>query len=168
MLKISFWSIKRSQKELSWSWMPLHSTRPWESTRDCSSAQAAKWNNWWVMGSALYFFCFCKIKERMPSLQAYFYYYNLLSHMLLSLVVLCKAVWGIKLQSNFLFFIFSSSFSQTPLKEQQGPEQGTTDILEQMGSKDVATELTNYDWELFTAMHEVRKCTPDYTPHVGS
>lgn len=42
-----------------------------------------------------------------------------------------------------------------PLKEQQGPERGTTDILEQMGSKDIATELTNYDWELFTAMHEV-------------
>lgn len=43
-----------------------------------------------------------------------------------------------------------------PLKEQQGPEQGTSDVLEQMGSKDVATELTNYDWELFTAMHEVQ------------
>uniref|UniRef100_A0A8C4F644 Rap guanine nucleotide exchange factor (GEF) 3 n=1 Tax=Dicentrarchus labrax TaxID=13489 RepID=A0A8C4F644_DICLA len=43
----------------------------------------------------------------------------------------------------------------TPLKEQQGPERGTTDILEQMGSKDIANELTNYDWELFTAMHEV-------------
>uniref|UniRef100_A0A7N6AH98 Rap guanine nucleotide exchange factor (GEF) 3 n=1 Tax=Anabas testudineus TaxID=64144 RepID=A0A7N6AH98_ANATE len=42
-----------------------------------------------------------------------------------------------------------------PLTEQQGPEQGTTDILEQMGSKDIANELTNYDWELFTAMHEV-------------
>lgn len=24
-----------------------------------------------------------------------------------------------------------------------------------MGSKDIATELTNYDWELFAAMHEV-------------
>uniref|UniRef100_A0A669EP90 Rap guanine nucleotide exchange factor 3 n=1 Tax=Oreochromis niloticus TaxID=8128 RepID=A0A669EP90_ORENI len=43
----------------------------------------------------------------------------------------------------------------TPLKEQQGPEQGTTDVLEQMSSKDIASELTNYDWELFTAMHEV-------------
>lgn len=42
-----------------------------------------------------------------------------------------------------------------PLKEQQGPERGTTDLLEQMGSKDIANELTNYDWELFTAMHEV-------------
>lgn len=39
--------------------------------------------------------------------------------------------------------------------EQQGPEQGTIDILEQMGSKDIAIELANYDWELFTAMHEV-------------
>ncbi len=42
-----------------------------------------------------------------------------------------------------------------PLKEQQGPERGTIDILEQMGSKDIASELTNYDWELFNAMHEV-------------
>uniref|UniRef100_A0A8D0AK75 Rap guanine nucleotide exchange factor 3 n=1 Tax=Sander lucioperca TaxID=283035 RepID=A0A8D0AK75_SANLU len=39
--------------------------------------------------------------------------------------------------------------------EQLGPERGTTDILEQMCSKDIANELTNYDWELFTAMHEV-------------
>lgn len=48
---------------------------------------------------------------------------------------------------------------QTPLKEQQGPERGTTDVLEQMSSKDIATELTNYDWELFTAMHEVAQFT---------
>lgn len=46
-------------------------------------------------------------------------------------------------------------FSKVPLKEQQGPERGTADILGQMGSKDIATELTNYDWELFGAMHEV-------------
>lgn len=49
---------------------------------------------------------------------------------------------------------FSSKF---PPKEQQGPERGTADILEQMSSKDIATELTNYDWELFTAVHEVRR-----------
>uniref|UniRef100_A0A3Q3WVZ8 Uncharacterized protein n=1 Tax=Mola mola TaxID=94237 RepID=A0A3Q3WVZ8_MOLML len=55
-----------------------------------------------------------------------------------------------------LFICTSSQAEQlAPLKEQQGPETGTTDILEQMGSKDIATELTNYDWELFTAMHEV-------------
>ncbi|XP_031701758.1 rap guanine nucleotide exchange factor 3 isoform X1 [Anarrhichthys ocellatus] len=55
-----------------------------------------------------------------------------------------------------LFVCTSSQVEQLmPLKEQQGPERGTTDILEQMGSKDIANELTNYDWELFTAMHEV-------------
>ncbi|XP_040916459.1 rap guanine nucleotide exchange factor 3 isoform X2 [Toxotes jaculatrix] len=55
-----------------------------------------------------------------------------------------------------LFICTSSQVEQlTPLKEQQGPEQGTSDVLEQMGSKDIANELTNYDWELFTAMHEV-------------
>ncbi|XP_062314910.1 rap guanine nucleotide exchange factor 3 isoform X1 [Osmerus eperlanus] len=43
----------------------------------------------------------------------------------------------------------------TPLKEQLGPEKGTMDKLEQMCSKDIASQLTNYDWELFTAMHEV-------------
>uniref|UniRef100_A0A673CRJ2 Rap guanine nucleotide exchange factor (GEF) 3 n=1 Tax=Sphaeramia orbicularis TaxID=375764 RepID=A0A673CRJ2_9TELE len=55
-----------------------------------------------------------------------------------------------------LFICTSSQVEQlTPLKEQQGPEQGTTEILEQMSSKDIANELTSYDWELFTAMHEV-------------
>ncbi|MEQ2309284.1 hypothetical protein AMECASPLE_037040 [Ameca splendens] len=55
-----------------------------------------------------------------------------------------------------LFICTSSEVEQLrPLKEQQGPEQGTTDLIEQMSSKDIATELTNYDWELFTAMHEV-------------
>ncbi|KAM4562610.1 rap guanine nucleotide exchange factor 3 isoform 2-T3 [Odontesthes bonariensis] len=55
-----------------------------------------------------------------------------------------------------LFICTSREVEQLrPLKEQQGPEQGTTDVLEQMSSKDIANELTNYDWELFTAMHEV-------------
>ncbi|XP_022053824.2 rap guanine nucleotide exchange factor 3 [Acanthochromis polyacanthus] len=55
-----------------------------------------------------------------------------------------------------LFICTSSQVEQlVPLKEQQGPERGTTDILEQMSSKDLANELTKYDWELFTAMHEV-------------
>uniref|UniRef100_A0AAR2J510 Rap guanine nucleotide exchange factor (GEF) 3 n=1 Tax=Pygocentrus nattereri TaxID=42514 RepID=A0AAR2J510_PYGNA len=47
------------------------------------------------------------------------------------------------------------SCSRMPLKEQLGPEQNTMDTLEQMCSKDIASQLTNYDWELFTAMHEV-------------
>ncbi|CAJ1084561.1 rap guanine nucleotide exchange factor 3 isoform X1 [Xyrichtys novacula] len=58
---------------------------------------------------------------------------------------------------NERLFICTSSQVEhlEPLKEQQGPEQGSTDILEQMCSKDIANELTNYDWELFTAVHEV-------------
>uniref|UniRef100_A0A8D0AFD2 Rap guanine nucleotide exchange factor 3 n=1 Tax=Sander lucioperca TaxID=283035 RepID=A0A8D0AFD2_SANLU len=56
-----------------------------------------------------------------------------------------------------LFICTSSQVEQLmPLAEQQGPERGTTDILEQMCSKDIANELTNYDWELFTAMHEIK------------
>ncbi|XP_037539736.1 rap guanine nucleotide exchange factor 3 [Nematolebias whitei] len=55
-----------------------------------------------------------------------------------------------------LFICTSSEVEQLrPLKEQQGPERGTADLIEQMSSKDIAIELTNYDWELFTAMHEV-------------
>uniref|UniRef100_A0A674BEI4 Rap guanine nucleotide exchange factor 3 n=1 Tax=Salmo trutta TaxID=8032 RepID=A0A674BEI4_SALTR len=53
-----------------------------------------------------------------------------------------------------LFFLFPCHL-ETPLKEQQGPDQSTIDTLEQMCSKDIASQLTNYDWELFTAMHEV-------------
>ncbi|XP_026864272.1 rap guanine nucleotide exchange factor 3 isoform X2 [Electrophorus electricus] len=55
-----------------------------------------------------------------------------------------------------LFLCTASQVQElVPLKEQLGPEQSTTDALEQMCSKDIATQLTNYDWELFTAMHEV-------------
>uniref|UniRef100_A0A3B4TDA2 Rap guanine nucleotide exchange factor 3 n=1 Tax=Seriola dumerili TaxID=41447 RepID=A0A3B4TDA2_SERDU len=50
--------------------------------------------------------------------------------------------------------LFICTSEQVEQLEQQGPERGTTDVLEQMGSKDLANELTNYDWELFTAMHE--------------
>lgn len=58
--------------------------------------------------------------------------------------------------SERLFICTSSQVDQlTPLKEQLGPEQGTSEILEQMSSKDIANELTSYDWELFTTMHEV-------------
>ncbi|XP_051961271.1 rap guanine nucleotide exchange factor 3-like isoform X2 [Xyrauchen texanus] len=55
-----------------------------------------------------------------------------------------------------LFLCSASQVEQlTPLKEQLGPEKNTMDTLEQMGFKDIASQLTSYDWELFTAMHEV-------------
>ncbi|XP_017342050.1 rap guanine nucleotide exchange factor 3 [Ictalurus punctatus] len=54
-----------------------------------------------------------------------------------------------------LFLCTASQVEQlTPLKEQLGPEQSTIDFLEQMCSKDIASHLTNYDWELFMSMHE--------------
>uniref|UniRef100_A0A3Q4GCH5 Rap guanine nucleotide exchange factor (GEF) 3 n=1 Tax=Neolamprologus brichardi TaxID=32507 RepID=A0A3Q4GCH5_NEOBR len=52
--------------------------------------------------------------------------------------------------------LFICTISEVEQLEQQGPEQGTADVLEQMSSKDIASELTNYDWELFTAMHELQ------------
>lgn len=55
-----------------------------------------------------------------------------------------------------LFICTSGQVEQLrPLKEQLGPEEGTADVLEQMSSKDIANELISYDWEIFTAMHEV-------------
>ncbi|XP_057686363.1 rap guanine nucleotide exchange factor 3 isoform X1 [Corythoichthys intestinalis] len=58
---------------------------------------------------------------------------------------------------NERLFICSSGQVEklTPLKEQQGPEQTGANTLQHMCSKDIASELTNYDWELFTAMHEL-------------
>ncbi|KAL2104037.1 hypothetical protein ACEWY4_000905 [Coilia grayii] len=54
--------------------------------------------------------------------------------------------------------LFLCSASQvdklTPLKEQLGPELNSMDTLEQMCAKDIASQLTSYDWELFTTMHE--------------
>uniref|UniRef100_A0AAY4CIK8 Rap guanine nucleotide exchange factor (GEF) 3 n=1 Tax=Denticeps clupeoides TaxID=299321 RepID=A0AAY4CIK8_9TELE len=55
-----------------------------------------------------------------------------------------------------LFLCSASQMDQlTPLREQLGPEQNTINTLEQICSKDIASQLTSYDWELFTAMHEV-------------
>ncbi|XP_026092708.1 rap guanine nucleotide exchange factor 3-like isoform X3 [Carassius auratus] len=55
-----------------------------------------------------------------------------------------------------LFLCSASQVEQlTPVKEQLGPEKSTMDSLEQMCSKDMASQHTSYDWELFTAMHEV-------------
>ncbi|KAF5894082.1 rap guanine nucleotide exchange factor 3-like isoform X2, partial [Clarias magur] len=54
-----------------------------------------------------------------------------------------------------LFLCTASQVEQlTPLNEQLGPERSTVDFLEQICSKEIASHLTNYDWELFMAMHE--------------
>ena len=44
---------------------------------------------------------------------------------------------------------------QTPLPEQEGPDTGTAALLEMMSSREIAYQLTLFDWELFSCLHEV-------------
>ncbi|XP_074856759.1 rap guanine nucleotide exchange factor 4 isoform X3 [Carettochelys insculpta] len=45
--------------------------------------------------------------------------------------------------------------SLTPLPEQEGPSTGTVGTFELMSSKDLAYQMTIYDWELFNCVHEL-------------
>ncbi|XP_057219643.1 rap guanine nucleotide exchange factor 4 isoform X3 [Malurus melanocephalus] len=45
--------------------------------------------------------------------------------------------------------------SLTPLPEQEGPSTGTVGTFELMSSKDLAHQMTIYDWELFNCVHEL-------------
>ncbi|KAL0626232.1 Rap guanine nucleotide exchange factor 4, partial [Plecturocebus cupreus] len=45
-------------------------------------------------------------------------------------------------------------FCNTPLPEQEGPTVGTVGTFELMSSKDLAYQMTIYDWELFNCVHE--------------
>ncbi|XP_066520463.1 rap guanine nucleotide exchange factor 4-like isoform X2 [Hoplias malabaricus] len=44
--------------------------------------------------------------------------------------------------------------SLTPLPEQEGPSTGSMSSFELMSSKDLAFQMTLYDWELFSCVHE--------------
>ncbi|KAB5577133.1 hypothetical protein PHYPO_G00206430 [Pangasianodon hypophthalmus] len=44
--------------------------------------------------------------------------------------------------------------SLTPLPEQEGPSAGSMSTLELMSSKEVAYQMTLYEWELFNCVHE--------------
>ncbi|XP_078119800.1 rap guanine nucleotide exchange factor 4-like isoform X1 [Sander vitreus] len=44
--------------------------------------------------------------------------------------------------------------SLTPLPDQEGPSAGSMSTFELMSSKDLAYQMTMYDWELFSCMHE--------------
>ncbi|XP_013781749.1 rap guanine nucleotide exchange factor 4-like isoform X2 [Limulus polyphemus] len=44
--------------------------------------------------------------------------------------------------------------SLRPLPEQEGPSEGTGDVLETFSSHDLAHQMSLYDWELFTVVHE--------------
>uniref|UniRef100_A0A8C4KR28 Rap guanine nucleotide exchange factor 4 n=1 Tax=Dromaius novaehollandiae TaxID=8790 RepID=A0A8C4KR28_DRONO len=45
--------------------------------------------------------------------------------------------------------------SLAPLPEQEGPSTGTVGTFELMSSKDLAYQMTIYDWELFNCVHEL-------------
>ncbi|KAF7248385.1 Rap guanine nucleotide exchange factor 4 [Varanus komodoensis] len=45
--------------------------------------------------------------------------------------------------------------SSTPLQEQEGPSAGTMGTFELMSSKDLAYQMTIYEWELFNCVHEL-------------
>ncbi|XP_047917570.2 rap guanine nucleotide exchange factor 4 isoform X2 [Anser cygnoides] len=45
--------------------------------------------------------------------------------------------------------------SLVPLPEQEGPSTGTVGTFELMSSKDLAHQMTIYDWELFNCVHEL-------------
>ncbi|XP_065736479.1 rap guanine nucleotide exchange factor 4 isoform X7 [Phocoena phocoena] len=45
--------------------------------------------------------------------------------------------------------------SLTPLPEQEGPTVGTMGTFELMSSKDLAYQMTVYDWDLFSCVHEL-------------
>ncbi|KAJ6660759.1 hypothetical protein lerEdw1_017385 [Lerista edwardsae] len=45
--------------------------------------------------------------------------------------------------------------SLTPLQEQEGPSTGTVGTFELMSSKDLAYQMTIYEWELFNCVHEL-------------
>ncbi|NXC22506.1 RPGF3 factor, partial [Corythaeola cristata] len=46
--------------------------------------------------------------------------------------------------------------SLTPHPEQLGPHIGSSETLDLISSKDLASHLTDYDWNLFKSIHEVR------------
>uniref|UniRef100_A0A8C2XJ64 Rap guanine nucleotide exchange factor 4b n=1 Tax=Cyclopterus lumpus TaxID=8103 RepID=A0A8C2XJ64_CYCLU len=48
----------------------------------------------------------------------------------------------------------SITCKQTPLPEQEGPSAGSMSTFELMSSKDLAYQMTLYDWELFSCVHE--------------
>uniref|UniRef100_A0AAQ5X6L8 Rap guanine nucleotide exchange factor 4 n=1 Tax=Amphiprion ocellaris TaxID=80972 RepID=A0AAQ5X6L8_AMPOC len=43
---------------------------------------------------------------------------------------------------------------QTPLADQEGPSAGSMSTFELMSSKDLAYQMTMFDWELFSCVHE--------------
>nr|XP_014350064.1 PREDICTED: rap guanine nucleotide exchange factor 4 [Latimeria chalumnae] len=56
--------------------------------------------------------------------------------------------------------------SLTPLPEQEGPSTGTTGTFELMSSKDLAYQMTVYDWELFNCVYELELIHHTFGRHI--
>ncbi|XP_029450970.1 rap guanine nucleotide exchange factor 3 isoform X2 [Rhinatrema bivittatum] len=58
---------------------------------------------------------------------------------------------------NERLFVCSAQEADTlrPLPEQLGPTVGTCDILDLISSKDLASQMSDYDWNLFHSIHQV-------------
>jgi hypothetical protein len=65
--------------------------------------------------------------------------------------------WALSTGPFVVLIQFFHNLSQTPLPEQEGPTTGTVGTFELMSSKDLAYQMTTYDWELFNCVHEVRR-----------
>lgn len=52
---------------------------------------------------------------------------------------------------------------QTPLPDQEGPTAGSMSTFELMSSKDLAYQMTMFDWELFSCVHEVTQSLHNQT-----
>lgn len=59
-------------------------------------------------------------------------------------------------EPNLCACAFVHCVSQTPLPDQEGPSAGSMSTFELMSSKDLAYQMTMFDWELFSCVHEVR------------
>ncbi|XP_074386851.1 rap guanine nucleotide exchange factor 3 isoform X2 [Zonotrichia albicollis] len=55
--------------------------------------------------------------------------------------------------------------SLTPHPEQLGPHAGSSDALDLISSKDLASHLTDYDWNLFKSIHQVEMIHYIVGPH---
>ncbi|CAL1533829.1 unnamed protein product, partial [Lymnaea stagnalis] len=54
----------------------------------------------------------------------------------------------------------------TPVPEQEGPNSSTMHVIEVMSTKELATQITHYDWELFMAVHEQEMLNKVFGPTV--
>uniref|UniRef100_A0A8C7R8C4 Rap guanine nucleotide exchange factor 4 n=1 Tax=Oncorhynchus mykiss TaxID=8022 RepID=A0A8C7R8C4_ONCMY len=65
----------------------------------------------------------------------------------------CMRKNDIQTTVNYTVFYICAIF-QMPLPEQEGPSTGSLGSFELMSSKDLAYQMTLYDWELFHCVHE--------------